>query len=492
MEIGKDPTGPFEKGWGEEQLPFKTAFSIWWKSLSKNRLQELQDELVELMVPTGSIENQNIIKENKNVKLDENGNYINEVGFKVINNPKGITKHCVFIHGYGASLGCFARNFQIITKFRNPKSNYNYHIHFLDNLTFGLSSNPKLQNSNISRWRIKPACNLKLINDEPTEKSKLYKKYYKLIEGFQIAPKEFEEYQEYFTPILQDLETFYCDGIDQWRKNSGIDKIDYLVGHSFGAYWSASYSLRFPDSVSNLILLSPVGMERHVLAITSNEQALVPEIQKPNLDPTSYKFLSRYPILSNSQILKWYWKIPFLPRILPFLGHWGTQMYFSLWMKKLLKINKLIEKHGGPEMIFKSNNDLVYGTKKEVELIIEYLYNSISTGTTSDIYIKYLLTPATVSKWPLYDKFVKKLETNPDEFKFNCHIFYGQYDFMNSEAGYKLIKLLNENIDNGKKFTYNEILEGGHNLYIDNPFDTNQVIYEIAMSEEKELVKSDD
>ena len=48
---------------------------------------------------------------------------------------------------------------------------------------------------------------------------------------------------------------------------------------------------------------------------------------------------------------------------------------------------------------------------------------------------------------------------------------YGQFDFMNSEAGEKLVKLLNENKVGAK---YYEISEGGHNLYIDNPFDTNQ------------------
>ena len=106
-----------------------------------------------------------------------------------------------------------------------------------------------------------------------------------------------------------------------------------------------------------------------------------------------------------------------------------------MWMGKLYKINKLIDKHGGAQAIFNSNNDLVYGSEKELTLIIEYLYNSITSGTNSDIYSRYLLTTATTSKWPLYDKFYQAVKEDPAKLKFKFHIMYGQFDFMNSEAG---------------------------------------------------------
>lgn len=457
---------------------FKESLSIWWQSLSPNRLETLQTELVELMVPNVDA-NSRIQKGDKKVSIG-NSEHINEVQFKIINNASLPTKHIVFIHGYGASLGCFARNFQLIDRFKTSKK-YNYHIHFLDNITFGLSSNPKIDNEKIS-WRIPPTAKIKLIDNEPTDPKKLYRKYYKLIEGFQLDPDNFAQYQQHFKPILQDMEKFYTTAIDNWRELWGIPKIDFLVGHSFGAYWSASYSLINPDKVSNLILLSPVGLERHVMAIT-NDDKITSDIVKPVLDPTSYKFLSRFPILTRDHILNWYYKIPFLPRVLPFLGPWGVQLYFGMWLSKLSKINKLIQKHGGPEWIFNNVNDLVYGTPKEIKLIVEYLYNSVSNGTNSDIYVKYLLTPATVSKWPLYDKFITKMKIDPGAFKFNTFLFYGQYDFMNSEAGQKLIDRLSKELP-ASKFRYDEIAEGGHNMYIDNPFDTNRKIHEIVMEEE--------
>ncbi|KAG5421471.1 hypothetical protein I9W82_000562 [Candida metapsilosis] len=457
-----------------KSVPFKESLSIWWQSLSRNRLKILQNDLVELMVP--NIEaNSHIKKGVKKVPIGDS-DYINEVQFKIVNGVELPTKHLVFIHGYGASLGCFARNFQLIDKFKSS-TKFNYHIHFLDNITFGLSSNPKIDNDKIS-WRIPPTAKIKLIDNEPTDPKKLYRKYYKLIEGFQLDPDNFTQYQQHFKPILQDMEQFYTTAIEDWRKSSGIAQIDYLIGHSFGGYWSASYALLHPDKVSNLILLSPVGLERHVMAITNNDK-ITNDIVKPVLDPTSYKFLSRFPILSMNHVLNWYYKIPFLPRMLPYLGPWGVKIYFGMWLPKLSKINKLIQKHGGPEKIFSNVNDLVYGSPKEVKLIVEYLYNGASNGSNSDIYVKYLLTPATVSKWPLYDKFITKMETDPQAFKFNTYLFYGQYDFMNSEAGQKLVDRLSKALPNSK-FRYDEIAEGGHNLYIDNPFDTNRKIYEIA------------
>ena len=49
-------------------IPFKLALSIWYQSLKPGRLQTLQDELTELMLPTEL--NSHLVKENKKVKID--------------------------------------------------------------------------------------------------------------------------------------------------------------------------------------------------------------------------------------------------------------------------------------------------------------------------------------------------------------------------------------------------------------------------------------
>ncbi|KAK6464663.1 Alpha/Beta hydrolase protein [Scheffersomyces coipomensis] len=468
-----------------KSISLKRGWRIWKQSLKADRLQQLQDELVDLMINKNDPLNANIKRENAVVKLNNEGqDHINEINFEIINHESYPMKHIVFIHGYGASLGCFARNFQLINKFQN-KSKYNYKVHFLDNITFGLSSNPQIKSTKvkgINNWIIPKCPDIKV---KQGEDEKLYHKYYKLVEQYKINGPEFENYQTTFKPILSELEDFYTSAIDNWRISQGIDQIDYLVGHSFGGYWSGSYSLRYPTKLKNLILLSPVGVERHVHAVTNDliDSNQPEQTFKPTINPVSYNFLTRLPILSAKHTFEWYYKTPFLPRVLKYLGPIGVQIYFQMWLSKLFKINKIINKFGGPEKLFSNNNDLVYGRKKECFLIIEYLYNSITRGSNSDIYIKNLLTPATVSKYPLYDKFENFLIKDGKQFDFNVSIVYGQYDFMNSEAGQKLVEMIR--YENGEKsdVKFFKIAEGGHNLYIDNPFDTNQLIHDIVEGE---------
>lgn len=479
-----------------KKLPLSDSFNKWRKSLANDRLHTLQDELIELMMPS-TPENSNVIKNQEKVIIDSQGNYLNEINFEIINDKSADTKHIVFIHGYGAALGCFARNFELINKFKDKSSNYK--IHFLDNITFGLSSNPRVENAQANKWKIERCPPVKLIdNDLPTDKSKLHNKYYKLIDGYQVNPTEFIKYQKLFIPVLKDLENFYTLAIDNWRKAKGFEQIDYLIGHSYAGYWSASYSLRYPKNLKNLILLSPVGVERHVQAVTND---IIPkiknenEILKPSLDPSKYDFLTRYPILSKQHIEAFYWKVPLLPRILKLLGPWGYRYYFNMWFAKLFKINKvkanLREKaeslSSKGETIKEttkeaSKTDDIYGSTKEIKLIIDYLYNAITNGSNTDIYVRNLLTPSSVAKYPLYDKFRDYWSKGETE-KFDIDFVYGEYDFMNAEAAEKLVKEIGEKT--GHKSEVHKIRQGGHNLYIDNPWDTNQLIHDIVMKKTK-------
>lgn len=171
----------------------------------------------------------------------------------------------------------------------------------------------------------------------------------------------------------------------------------------------------------------------------------------------------------------WYNVQPYLPRLLKYIGPWGVAKYYDMWYGKLFAINKVIEKLGGAS-VFSSANELKYGTNTECRLLIEYLYNAITHGSASDIHIKYVLTPATTSRLPLFDKFVDAPDN--DLAKFNMHVIYGQYDFMNSEAGEKLVELVNARLGE-KKAQFHVVPEGGHNLYIQNPFGTNDLLEHI-------------
>lgn len=460
-----------------KRIPFGQALSIWYKSLRSDRLQVLQDELTELMLP--SKVNSHLIRENRKVKIDSQGNYLNELYFEINNNSDKPTKHVVFVHGYGASLGCFARNYQIINKLKDSK--YNYKVHFLDNISFGLSSNPKIDSPLIS-GRIPLCPNVKMNDLEPTIKENLHNKYYKLIDSYEIDTDEFAKYQSKFKPILKEMDTYYTSAIENWRIASNIDKIDYLVGHSYGGYWTSSYAVKYPQNLENLLLLSPVGVERHVHAVTNPIDEIEKQPMKPSLDPTSYKFLSRLPLITGHHVLNWYTLLPYIPKLLRWLGPWGVERYYKERYGRLFKVNKVASNLGGASKVFEHENDLIIGTNKECQLLLDYLYNSTTIGSQSDIYIKYLLTPCTVSKWPLFDKFTDYFRNPQGQFK--IHFIYGEYDFMNSEAGMKLADQINELADK-KIANFHTIRQGGHNMYMDNPFDTNKVLQDIIQIQDE-------
>eukprot|EP00088_Acartia_fossae_P027566 TRINITY_DN28302_c0_g1_i1.p1 TRINITY_DN28302_c0_g1~~TRINITY_DN28302_c0_g1_i1.p1 ORF type:complete len:400 (+),score=78.35 TRINITY_DN28302_c0_g1_i1:34-1233(+) len=51
----------------------------------------------------------------------------------------------------------------------------------------------------------------------------------------------------------------YVVCLEEWRKAVGLPKIN-LLGHSFGAFLSSSYALKYPQHLENVILVDPWGM----------------------------------------------------------------------------------------------------------------------------------------------------------------------------------------------------------------------------------------
>jgi pimeloyl-ACP methyl ester carboxylesterase len=79
----------------------------------------------------------------------------------------------------------------------------------------------------------------------------------------------------------EEAERFFVDALERWRIQLKLDKMillgkyiyhlknilnfifyGFIIGHSLGAYISASYAMSFPSRVSHLILASPVGVPK--------------------------------------------------------------------------------------------------------------------------------------------------------------------------------------------------------------------------------------
>lgn len=52
---------------------------------------------------------------------------------------------------------------------------------------------------------------------------------------------------------------YYLESIEQFRISLNLTNITVL-GHSFGGYLMASYSVRYQNNIKKVILVSPAGM----------------------------------------------------------------------------------------------------------------------------------------------------------------------------------------------------------------------------------------
>ncbi|KIV97267.1 hypothetical protein PV10_01035 [Exophiala mesophila] len=125
----------------------------------------------------------------------------------------------VILHGYGAGLGFFYKNFEPLS--RAP----GWQLYALDMLGMGRSSRPP----------------------------------------FKIRSKTREEQ-------ITEAEAWFIDALEEWRIKKNIDKMT-LVGHSMGGYMAVCYALKYPGRLNKLILASPVGIPEDPYAT----QAAMPE-----------------------------------------------------------------------------------------------------------------------------------------------------------------------------------------------------------------------
>ncbi|KAI5845081.1 Alpha/Beta hydrolase protein [Morchella snyderi] len=146
------------------------------------------------------------------VPLSGKNRIINE--FSVTRTGEGEPKHhLVMLHGYGAGLGFFYRNYDMLSRRAGWK------LWSLDLLGYGRSSRP-------------PFC----ISSKGTEGK------------------------------ITEAEDWFVDALEEWRKVRGIERFT-LLGHSFGGYLSVRYALKYKERVNKLILVSPVGVPEDPYAV---------------------------------------------------------------------------------------------------------------------------------------------------------------------------------------------------------------------------------
>ena len=151
------------------------------------------------------------------VKLSGKDRALNE--FSVQRIGEEVEENLVMLHGYGAGLGFFYKNFEGLSRVQGWK------LYALDMLGMGRSSRPP----------------------------------------FRVCAKD-------QAGKITEAENWFIDALEDWRVLKKIDKFT-LLGHSLGGYMAVAYALKYPGHLNKLILASPVGIPEDPYAM----QAEMPE-----------------------------------------------------------------------------------------------------------------------------------------------------------------------------------------------------------------------
>lgn len=161
------------------------------------------------------------------VNLSGKDRILNE--FSVERIGEDIEQNLVMLHGYGAGLGFFYKNFEGLSRVKGWK------IYALDMLGMGRSSRPP----------------------------------------FRINAKD-------QAGKISEAEDWFIDSLEEWRRLRNINKFT-LLGHSMGGYMAVAYALKYPGRLNKLILASPVGLPE-------DPNATQAELPEPKYSTLSQEF----------------------------------------------------------------------------------------------------------------------------------------------------------------------------------------------------------
>lgn len=148
------------------------------------------------------------------VELSGKDRALNE--FSIERLGEDVENNLVMLHGYGAGLGFYYRNYESLSRAEGWK------VYSLDLLGMGRSSRP----------------------------------------NFKIHAKDKEG-------KIQEAESWFIDALEEWRIKRGLERFT-LLGHSLGGYLAVAYALKYPGHLNKLILASPVGIPEDPFAVNED------------------------------------------------------------------------------------------------------------------------------------------------------------------------------------------------------------------------------
>ena len=228
-----------------------------------------------------------------------------------------------------------------------------------------------------------------------------------------------------FPTVGSEAEDMFVQSIEQWREKVGLQKF-ILLGHSFGGYLAAAYTISYPERVRHLILADPWGM---------------PE-KKPETE---------------------------------------ENFHLPMWAKGVAAVLSLfnplasIRAAGplGPSILRRVRPDLKKKFSKIFEhddtRVIDYIYHINAQQASGEVAFMSLTIPYGWAKYPMIHR-IKDIDTN-----LPISIVFGSRSWMDVISG-GTVKFLRP-----KSYVNVQIIKGaGHHVYADKPVEFNNEVNKIC------------
>ncbi|OJI87154.1 hypothetical protein ASPTUDRAFT_115015 [Aspergillus tubingensis CBS 134.48] len=381
------------------------------------------------------------------VELSGKNRALNE--FSVERIGEEADQHLVMLHGYGAGLGFFYKNFEPLSRLKG------WQLHALDLLGMGRSTRPP----------------------------------------FRIKAKEREQ-------AIEEAEAWFVDALEEWRVKRNIDRFT-LLGHSLGGYMAVAYALKYPGRLNKLILASPVGIPEDPYAVRAempapNESTMANELTQnqrniaesaSSVPPTELQKGDNNILLKGSPTNSG--ASPDQPprRMVPkwFAYLWDANISpFSLvrWAGPL-----------GPRLVSGwTSRRFSHLPAEEAKALHDYSYSIFSMRGSGEYALSYILAPGAFARSPLIRRIEGRENGLPIIF------MYGDHDWMDVKGGIAAKAKLDQEkerilqnatveereTDNGSAKVV-IIKRAGHHIYLDGWEEFNRIVLaEMEQVAEKE------
>lgn len=229
-------------------------------------------------------------------------------------------------------------------------------------------------------------------------------------------------------------EAYFVDKIEAWRQSQGLARM-VLIGHSFGGYFAAAYSMKYPEHVESLVLASPVGMKEPNGPKWTDPDALA---KRPWWQRTLFHTVA------------FMWRVGVTPqdlvRVAGPYGHRLVNKYVDARFKRP-RANGLMELDG--------------------PVLSEYLYQQAAQPGGSERCLSRLLNVGAWAKQPIAPRMVEEFKVL-EKGAPRTVLIYGEHDWMDVSAGCWFADELEHSMCDHKPEVV-VVHDAGHQLSLDNP-----------------------